>query len=450
MAIDQNQDNQNYVPQDSPSENFAQNADPVNQQFDPFTQQAAQQQQQFADYTQNTQQQYTDYTQNAQQQYTDYTQAAQQQFSNYTQETQQQFANYTQDTPQQYSDFTQNLQDAAQSAAPSAEPTYGFQQQTTPYEPVPETPVTEEKVEKFDTISDLSASVPVDSFTDPNAGLEPEPFAMPGVSKAFTIFQKNGSSVAVLIGAILLGITVLYALVNPILLWTHSWPQVQQLMAQMSKQAGIALPASFLGIDIQNFMYWSVIVMTVLITLPMILYAIGLCMYSIRARRHEMPGDEDVGLTPLKAGMIIYMVFWILTMLGCGYAIYTSVRALLAGVKLSAEVWTVLILQACWLIIEILGLIYFIKSIRMVKSAERVFAAGEMPKHNLPLFVIVINYILIVLNIVMAFPMVLAGDYAVPVLLNFAMLILRVAAGLLLNIPLHIARSELKRARESE
>ena len=434
MAIDQNQDIHDFVPQDTPVEDFAQPSG-VNPQADPNLQQ------QFADYTQTAQQQYTDYTQSAQQQFADYTKPAQQQYTDYTQSAQQQFSDYTQPA-QQFEDYTKPVQQAA-------EQPFGFQQNTAPYQPVTEEiPSAEpERVEKYDTTSDLAASVPVDTFVDPNAGLDAEPLQMPGVSKAFTIFKKNGSSIAVLIGAVLLGISVLYSLVNPVLLWSHIWPDIEKILVT---QLGTGLPATFIGIEIQKVMYWGFLVMTVLIVLPMVLYVIGLIMYTVRARRHELPGDEDVGLTPLKAGMVIYLVCWILTVLGCGYAVYTSVRALMAGVKLSPQVWSVLILQAVWLTIEILGLIYFIKSIRMVKAATRVFATGEMPKHNLPLFVIVINYILIVLNIAAAFPMILAGEYAVPVLLNYAMLVLNVAAGLLLNIPLHIARSELKRARESE
>lgn len=435
MAIDQNQDIHDFVPQDTPVNDYAQNAG-VTPQTDPGLQQ------QFAEYTQAAEQQFADYTKPAEQQFTDYTQAAQQQFTDYTQPAQQQFTDYTQPAQQQFADY-------AQPAGQPAEQPFGFQQNTAPYQPVTEeVPFAEpERVEKYDTTSDLAASVPVDTFVDPNAGLDAEPLQVPGVSKAFTIFRKNGSSVSVLIGAVLLGIAVLYSLVNPVLLWSHIWPDFEKILMT---QLGSVLPATFIGIEIQKVMYWGVLVMTVLITLPMVLYVIGLLMYAIRARRHELPGDEDVGLTPLKVGMVIYLVCWILTFIGCGYAVYTSVRALMAGVKLSPQVWSVLILQAVWLAIEILGLIYFIKSIRMVKAATRVYATGEMPKHNLPLFVIVINYILIVLNIAAAFPMILAGDYAVPVLLNYAMLVLNVAAGLLLNIPLHIARSELKRARESE
>ena len=230
MAIDQNQDIHDFVPQDTPVEDFAQPSG-VNPQADPSLQQ------QFADYTQTAQQQYTDYTQSAQQQFADYTQPA-----------------------QQFEDYTKPVQQAA-------EQPFGFQQNTAPYQPVTEgIPSAEpERVEKYDTTSDLAASVPVDTFVDPNAGLDAEPLQMPGVSKAFTIFKKNGSSIAVLIGAVLLGISVLYSLVNPVLLWSHIWPDIEKILMT---QLGTGLPATFIGIEIQKVMYWGFLVMTVLIVLP--------------------------------------------------------------------------------------------------------------------------------------------------------------------------------------
>ncbi|MBQ7064796.1 MAG: hypothetical protein IJM90_07900 [Firmicutes bacterium] len=288
---------------------------------------------------------------------------------------------------------------------------------------------------------------PAKEFVDPNAGIYQEPQNVdeaPRSSKAFTIMKKNGSSAAIVIGMVLFGLCVIYRIVFPFINLQDTWDTAYAFM--QSNHLIEKIPFDLSALDLKTTGYWTILVSNTLAMVPQVLYAVGLCLFVFRVRRHEAPCDENIGMSPIKAGTIIYIVFTCIALaVVVGNAVSVAMQIISQNINIfAADNRRVLFLclgLLAALIILIVFLVYFIKISNTCGRVQKVFETGEMPKRNIPLFMIVMNYVLLGLSIVSSFNL--------HQIVQYVMLVVYVAAILLITIPVQLTRVELIRARSS-
>jgi hypothetical protein len=267
-------------------------------------------------------------------------------------------------------------------------------------------------------------------------------YDMPQVSKAFTVVKKNCGSGLLLCGIILFGFSVIFRLVYPVMMQDILWTRFNDLLTRYGIWQFFSGKVNGFAVEqlVRSAGNWPILAVSLISAIPLFLYFVGLLLLFARARRHQGPADEAVGLGALRAGAVFSLVIWSFALIVyLGIAAYIAVY-ILKGYFIVMH-WTLYLVAGAILLAFILILTYYGKIITSANRIQYVFETGEFPRRSLSLYVVTFNFLAVIASI---------GSTALMTeWVQYAALVVEIAAVTLINVAFMLCRRELLTARRS-
>ena len=239
--------------------------------------------------------------------------------------------------------------------------------------------------------------VPPMGNAGPWMGPPPMMNMMPPYSPDFAILRDKGRSPMFLTCAILLLVLTL----GQIAYSMSSFVAVDDsLLTQVSGSLGSMIDVEYLQIS-----FAGAIILNLIGMCPQILSAVGVFVLAIRIRKMELPSEKKMGLGAVKASIIIQLSVIIFCVVFLALILLLGIIAGSSNAEaLSSEVIMVfVVVGVIFASVLVPFLIYQVQLLNICSRVQEVLRTGNLIRKRISMYVIVMNYILLALNLIAMF-----------------------------------------------